>query len=100
VADEERPSGKDDERPAFARDFPRDPELDALVAAFSAGDFARVRGEAPRVIASSADDAVKRAAETLVTRTKPDPIAALLVGVTAVLLVALSAWWITHDGPP
>jgi hypothetical protein len=99
VAEEPKATGEDDVRPAFAREFPRDPELDALVAAFTAGNFARVRGEAPRVIASSSNDAVKRAVETLVTRTKPDPMAALLVGVTAVLLVALSAWWITHDGP-
>jgi hypothetical protein len=99
VAEEAKASTPDDGRPAFAREFPRDPALDALVAAFSAGDFARVRGQAARVIAGSTDDAVKRAAETLVSRTKPDPMAALLVAITAVLLVALSAWWITHDGP-
>jgi hypothetical protein len=99
VADEARADGKDPGRPAFARDFPRDPELDALVAAFEAGNFARVRSDAARLVASAKDDAVKRAAEALVARTKPDPVAALLVGITAVLLVALSAWWITHDGP-
>jgi hypothetical protein len=99
VADEEKASGQDDGRPAFARDFPRVPALDALVTAFSAGDFARVRAEAAQVMASSTDDGVKRAVETLVTRTKPDPIAALLVAFAAVLLIALSAWWITHDGP-
>ncbi len=99
MADDEKTGGKDDGRPAFTREFPRDPELDALVATFTAGDFGRLRSEAARVIASSQDDAVKRAAESLVTRTKPDPMAALLVGVTAVLLLALSAWWMTHDGP-
>jgi hypothetical protein len=99
VADEARADGKDGGRPAFAKDFPEDPELDALLLAFDAGNFARVRDDGAKLLASSKDDAVKRAAETLVARTKPDPLATLLLGLTAVLLVVLSAWWILHDGP-
>ncbi len=92
-------SERDPQRPSFALDFPRDPRLDALLAAFEAGDFARVRSDAPRVIAESSDDAVKRAARELVTRTKPDPLAVGFVALTALLLVLLSVWWILHDGP-
>jgi len=75
-----------------------DPELDALTAAFEAGDFARVRADAPRLIASAKDDTVKRTAEILLARTRPDPLAAALLAISAVLLVVLSAWWIAHSG--
>ncbi|MGO8999067.1 MAG: hypothetical protein ACLQVI_37545 [Polyangiaceae bacterium] len=85
-------------RPSFATDFPRDPELDRLVDAFVAGDFARVRTGAPELAGSAKDDAVKRAAETLLARTKADPLQTLLVAISALLLVLLTAWWITHSG--
>ena len=99
VAHEARTDETRSGRPAFAKDFPADPGLDALLAAFDAGNFARVRQDAVKVIASSNDDAVKRAAEALLARTKPDPLAVLLLGFTALLLLLLSVWWITHDGP-
>jgi hypothetical protein len=75
------------------------PELDALARAFEAGNFARVREGVPRLLASSADPEVKRAAQDLLARTRPDPLAGLFVALTAVLLAALSAWWIFHDRP-
>lgn len=90
--------GGDGTRPGFARDFPRDPELDALVAAFEAGNFGRVRREVPKLVASAKDEAVRKAAETLLSRTRPDPLQTVLVVSTAVLLVLLSAWWIAHSG--
>lgn len=96
--DENEPKSAEAERPAFARSFPRDPQLDALVAAFDAGNFARVRVEAPRLVASSERDEVKKAAAALLARTKPDPLAALLVGLAAVILIALSAWWVVENG--
>jgi hypothetical protein len=87
-------------RPSFARGFPRRPELDALVEAFSRGDYARVRAEAPRLAQQSGDDDVKRAAETLVERTRPDPTAVRLLVLAAALLVLLGAWWIVNGHPP
>jgi hypothetical protein len=76
------------------------PELDALVDAFEQGDYARVRAEGPRLADSSADAAVREAARTLVDRTRPDRLAVMLVALTGVLLVALSAYWIVHGKAP
>lgn len=87
-------------RPSFASDFPRIPELDALVDAFERGDYARVRAEAPRLAASTEDAGVRSAAEMLVDRTRPDRLAVALVALTGVLLVALSTYWIIHGKAP
>jgi hypothetical protein len=81
------------ERPAFARGFPREPALDALVLAFMRGDFGRVRRDAPGVVAGAASSEVKKAAEEVLERTKPDPLAKVFFGLTAFLLVFLSAYW-------
>jgi len=87
-------------RPAFARDFPRSPALDALVEAFARGDYASVRSGAPGVEQSSEDEAVKRAARTLVERTQPDPLAVALLGVAALLFLVFAVWAITHGKAP
>lgn len=86
--------------PRFAKDFPRDPELDALVVAFANGDYATVRARAPQLAASAKEEEVKRAAETLRARIDPDPGARVLFAITAALLLFLTIWWVTHDGPP
>lgn len=86
--------------PAFARTFPRDPALDALVAAFADGNFARVREDAPGVIASSEHEDVRSSAALLLDRTRPDPRGRWLFAFAALLLAALTGWWILHDGPP
>lgn len=86
--------------PAFAKDFPAHTKLDALVAAFERGDYAEIRREAP-ALESAADesDEVRRAAQLLRARIEPDPSAKILFGITAAVLVILSAWWVTHSGP-
>jgi hypothetical protein len=93
-------AGRDDSRPTFARAMPHDPVIEWLLAAYTAGDFARVRRDAARVIAGDGDAKVKDAARVIAQRTSADPMAVALVVITAVLLVALSVWWVLHDGPP
>jgi hypothetical protein len=86
--------------PRFARDFPRDPELDRLVVAFTKGDYASVRAGAPKLVEAAEDVAVKDAARRLLGATRPDPAVKLLLLLTGALLAFLSAWWVAHDGPP
>jgi hypothetical protein len=80
------------ERPRFLLDFPEDPELDRLIAAFEAGNFARVRKDAPRLAETTADPAVKEAALELRRRIDPDPLAKYLLAVSFVLLLVLTIW--------
>jgi hypothetical protein len=88
-------------RPAFAESFPRVPELDALVEAFARGDYRRVRAGARELAGrAGADEAVREAAQTLIDRTEPDPLAVGLMLLAAVLLIILSAWWIVHGKAP
>jgi hypothetical protein len=87
------------QRPSFARNFPRTPELDALVAAFVAGDYARVREDAPKLISSSDNVEVKNAATLLRERIEPDPLANMMLLATLLLLAFMTGWWILHDGP-
>ena len=86
--------------PRFARSFPKNDELDALVAAFAAGDYATVRARAPKLAEETDDEEVRRAARVLRDRIEPDPASKTLFIVTAALLLFLTAWWVTHDGPP
>ena len=87
-------------RPSFAQQFPQAPELDVLVDAFARGDYRHVRSEGPRLAKSTDDPEVRKAAETLVERTKPDRLAVGLVALTGILLVAMSAYWIVHGKAP
>jgi hypothetical protein len=86
--------------PAFARDFPEDEALDALVAAYADGDYRAVTDGAAKLAASTEDDAVKKAALLLAERVKPDPTSRVVFLLTAALLAFLTVWWVTHDGPP
>ena len=97
----EKAKGKNasDGFPKFAADFPKHPELDALVLAFADGDYRTVREKALKLAASAEDAEVKRAAETLRERIEPEPTAKFLFAATALLLVILTVWWVTHDGP-
>ena len=83
--------------PAFARDFPKNAELEELVRAFARGDYRTVRDGAPKLAASASDPAVKRAAELLRQRIEPDPLARALFLIAAALLVALTSYWVLHS---
>jgi hypothetical protein len=86
--------------PAFARGFPRHAELDTLVEAFANGDYLTVRTRAPKLAASpDVPASVKRAAELLRARIQPDKTARTFFVLAAGLLVFLTLWWVTHDGP-
>jgi hypothetical protein len=78
-----------DPRPYFARAYPKNAELEALVAAFDRGDYATVRTDAPALAARAGDPAVKRAAEDLARRIQPDSLSAALVVIGAGLLLFL-----------
>ena len=88
----------DQERPSFAREFPRTQELDALVDAFVRGDYRRVRDEAPKLAASSEEPTVKEAARVLRERIEPDPLAKSILAGAAILLAVMTVWWLAHDG--
>ena len=90
----------EERRPSFASDFPRGAELDALVDAFARGDYARVRAEAPRLAGSTEDAAIRRAAQMLAERTKPDPLAVGLLAVTGILLLVVTTYWVMHGKAP
>jgi hypothetical protein len=102
VEDHEEPGEGDGraEVAAFARAFPRDPALDALVSAFDAGDYARVRREAPALAKATDRDDVRAAARELARRLDPDPLAVYLLGGAAVLLAFLAAWYWSHPHVP
>jgi hypothetical protein len=85
-----------EERPRFLLEFPEDPELEALIAAFEAGNFARVRREAPELAKRSADEAVRQAALELRRRTDPDPLLIALLLLCLGLFGFLVAWVFTR----
>ncbi len=85
-----------EERPAFLLEFPEDPQLELLIAAFEAGNFAQVRAEAPRLAASTQSAAVRRAALELRSRTAPDPLLVGMLGLCILLFVFLVAWIYTR----
>jgi hypothetical protein len=77
-------------------EFPEDPELERLIAAFESGNFAQVRADAPKLAASTRSEAVRRAALELRTRTDPDPLLVGMLGLCILLFVFLVAWIYTR----
>lgn len=80
------------ERPAFLLDFPEDPELERLIAAFESGNYALVRREAEPLAARTTNEDVRRAALELRRRIEPDPLAKTLLAASVLLLVFLAFW--------
>ena len=76
------------------------PELDPLVAAFAAGNYAKVREGTAEILKTTEDESVRAAAKELADRVKPDPLALWLLGLTALLLAFLTGWWIAHGKAP
>lgn len=80
----------------FAAKYPRDEALDALVDAFEAGNYERVRIEAPKLAQATDDPAVARAARDLERRLHPDPLAVRMVLGAGALLLFLTYWFYSH----
>lgn len=83
-------------RPAFAKDFPEDPRLDRLVVLFEQGNYAQVRKDARELIRAVKDAEIRAAAEQILKRLEPDPLALYLLGLAAALLVVLAGWYWSH----
>lgn len=86
--------------PVFAQRYPRDEALDALLETFERGDYASVREGAQKLISSTTKPAVRQAAEDLLRRLEPDPLARYLLGAASLLLVFFSIWYFTHRLTP
>jgi hypothetical protein len=80
------------ERPQFLSGFPDDPELAGLVRAFEAGNYARVRQEAPGLAQRTTDARVRAAARELRRRIDPDPALRYIL-IAALVLLAVLVWW-------
>jgi hypothetical protein len=81
-----------EERPAFLLEYPRDPELEVLIAAYERGDFARVRDEAPGLARRTPDEAIRSAALELRRRTQPDRLLVFFLLLSIGLLLFLVVW--------
>jgi len=79
-------------RARFLETLPPHPELTALAEAFERGNYARVRAEAPRLVETAEDEAVRDGARELLRRLEPDPLMKLLLGLAIVLLLAVTAF--------
>lgn len=87
--------------PPFTASFPRDAELDVLVAAFVRGDYRQVRDGAPDLARRAEDPEVRRAALELRARIDPDPLGRALIALAAGLLLVLAYFYLGHGhGPP
>jgi hypothetical protein len=91
---------QDSRRPSFAEEFPRTPDLDAVVDAFARGDYASVRARAIQLEQSSPDEPVRKAARLVFDRTRPDPFTVGLLILAGLLLVTMATWWVLHGRPP
>lgn len=83
-------------RPAFAKDFPPNADLDRVLDLFDRGNFARAREDAQALLKSSEDDEVRGATRQILKRMDPEPAATYLIAISAVLLAILAGWYWMH----
>lgn len=80
------------ERPAFLLNYPDDPALEKLIAAFERGDFMQVRREAPKLARNTNNEEIRKAALELRERIDPDPTLKLFLFAALALLVFIAIW--------
>lgn len=73
-------------------------DIPALEEAFEAGNYRKVREGVARIEASDESEDVKAAARALKARTEPSRAQLALLGITAVLVAALSIYEIFEHG--
>jgi hypothetical protein len=98
-AERPRLNAQGEDRPGFLLEFPHDPALEPLIEAFEAGNYARLRQQAPDVVKNAADPEVRRAAEELLERIEPDPLVKLLLAVAIALFLFVVAWVYLKQAP-
>jgi hypothetical protein len=87
------------ERPGFAKDYPDDADLLALLEAFEAGNYRAVRAGTERIAQDHDKPApVKHAARDLRSRTQATRFQIGLLVLTAVFVLALSTYEIFNHG--
>lgn len=92
------PAQREPLRARFLADLPDDPELRRLGEAFERGNYALVREEGRRLVASATDEAVRKAAEDLLRRLEPDPLMKYLLALSVLLLVVVTAFVYASQG--
>jgi len=80
------------ERAAFLAELPDLPELRPLVAAFTAGNYARLRQLATDLEESCQDPELLSLADELVARTEPDPTAKKLLWLAIGFFLFILSW--------
>jgi hypothetical protein len=93
--DSDKNSAESFKRPPFAEEYPRDAELDRLLAYFVRGNHRVVRDGAEDLATKTKDPKVAAAARDLRERIEPPKIARILLGTTLALLIVLT-WWATQ----
>lgn len=81
-----------EERPAFLLEYPHDPELERLIEAFEAGNFALIRRDAAELARRTNDEAVRRAALELRRRIDPDPLLLVMLALSIALFSFITLW--------
>jgi CHASE3 domain sensor protein len=80
--------------PDFARDYPDDPALEALVVAFARGNYAAVRAGSKKLEGETTDETIRAAARELRARTGADGTMVALFVIASIGLVAVWLYWI------
>jgi hypothetical protein len=87
---------REDRRPPFARGYPRHPDLDALLVAFEAGNFAQVREGLAALQGNEPDDTLASAARDLRRRIEPSPTSVFVWALGVALLALLYGFYLSH----